>query len=191
MNDNDDVSAANDAPRGNGLTAEEQSLIAGIRESHGKCFAVNYLGFLRRVFNRVWWQSGHSIHEFGYSRDGLRVLDERWLEPELRSIEEYFAESESGCSSSDLWGVYCMLGVYLGDVIVEDLGGEWRNPSTLRIELSRSLSWPELLFFHWNVKLNGKRIPVFKIAKWRFDGSERVPSLAEAYDRIKSTGTWP
>ena len=44
MNDNDDVSAAYDAPRGNGLTAEEQSLIAGIRESHGKCFAVNYLG---------------------------------------------------------------------------------------------------------------------------------------------------
>lgn len=170
---------------------EEDALAERARKSHGKRWLINSMDFSRLVFRGQCWQSGISIHVYGYSREGLEILDKCWLGPDIESMAESLAKSGFQPSTSKLWGEYHMVGTYLGDIIVKNLGGDWHIPGTLRLALSRLLGWPELLFFHWNVKLNGKRIPVFKIAKWRFDGSERVPSLAEAYDRIKSTGTWP
>jgi hypothetical protein len=162
-----------------------------LRRCHGKRYMEECLAYYRQKFTAFAWEAGYSpyFHDWlhNYSPDGLSIMDGNVGE----SAEEIYAKEDIRSTPSLLWSFYRLYGTYFGDVIVRNLGGEWEIPSSIRLTLSRLLWWPELLFFHWNVKLNGKRIPVFKIAKWRFDGSGRVPSLAEAYDRIKSTGMWP
>jgi len=121
-----------------------------------------------------------------YSLANLRAIDEDLS----GSVEEACAKEGIPPEPGVLWSMYHGYGSYLGTVIVRNLGGEWRTPSTLRLWLSNALRRPQILFDHWYVVVQGRRIPVFKVARWRCDGSGRVKSLAEVYDRIASGNSW-
>ena len=121
-----------------------------------------------------------------HSPERLRVIDGHVFESAKEACLKEGVPPEPGI----LWSMYHGLGSYFGTVIVRNLGGRWRTPSTLRFWLSQILGRPGILFDHWFVELDRKKIPVFKIARWRGDGSGRVKSLTEAYEEVASKGFW-
>lgn len=173
------------------LTNEEEITAEALKRFHGKRYMEMCLTYYRQKFTVFACEAGYSpyFHDWlhNHSPDGLSIMDGNIGE----SAEDIYANEGINSTPSLLWSFYRLYGTYFGDVIVQNLGGEWVIPSSIRLALSRLLWWPELLYFHWYVRLNGKRIPVFKIAKWYLDGTGRVPSMTDAYKRIESSGAWP
>lgn len=89
-----------------------------------------------------------------------------------------------------LLGLTESVGGYFGEVIVRNLGGEWSFPRWWRFYVSEIIGRPGIFFDHYFVIHKGNKIPVLKIARWRFDGSGRVKSLYEVYKEIEATGKW-
>ena len=122
-----------------------------------------------------------------HSPERLRAIDDHFFESAREACLKEGIPPEPGI----LWSMYHGVGSYFGTVIERNLGGKWRTPSVLRLWLSQILGNPAILFDHWYVESRGNRIPVFKIARWRCDGSGRVTSLAQEYEKIVSKGSWP
>jgi len=89
-----------------------------------------------------------------------------------------------------LLGVTESVGGYFGEVIVRNLGGEWSFPRWWRFYFSEIVGRPGVDMDHYFVIHKGNKIPILKIARWRFDGSGRVKSLYEVYKEIEATGKW-
>lgn len=172
-------SAGNRAPS-KAMNAEQ------LRSLRGKSLLVGLLEYSRETFHSVCWQSGISLHLYGHSIDGLKAIDRNINESALEACRAVGLEPEPHV----LWEVYHYVGTYFGDVIVNNLGGRWLFPSRFRLWISQIMRRPEILFDHWYVELRGNRIPVFKIARWRCDGSGRVKSLVEVYEEMASKGLW-
>lgn len=155
-----------------------------LKSLRGQEFLEKSIEYFRASFEATYLRGGIDLS--GYSLENLRVIDHSIIESAARICSEEGIPLDSGI----LWSVYHGVGSYFGTVIVRNLGGRWRTPSTLRFWLSHILGRPGILFDHWYVELKGERIPVFKIARWRCDGSGRVPSLAKAYEKIASGRSW-
>ena len=86
---------------------------------------------------------------------------------------------------------YVFIGIYLGDVVCKNLGGKWELPGIIRYQGARIFQKGPIFFNKWFIILgNGKKIPVLKIARLRFDGSQKIKSLHEVYEKIRTTGDW-
>ncbi|MFY9606717.1 MAG: hypothetical protein WAS24_08335 [Thermoplasmata archaeon] len=168
------------------LESEEPGAITieKLKSLRGREFLERSIEYFRNVIETSYSQVGYNLA--GYSPEKLRVIDS----DVTGSAKEACAREGVPAEPGILWSAYHGIGSYFGTVIVHNLGGHWRTPSTVRFQLSQMLGRPGILFDHWYVELNGKRIPVFKIARWRCDGSGRVKSLAEVYERIASGRSW-
>ena len=134
-----------------------------------------------------------------YSLDGLKAMDEFFSRKSL--MERIEAEQATGIQIGD--PIYRddsgrkavrnrairEVGGYLGELIVRNLGGEWIFPTRQ--------DYHEMVVKHQNyeylqertlVKLHNTMIPVMEIARRRLD--EEIPSLADVYERIRTTGKW-
>ena len=160
------------------ITLEELKLLRG-RE-----FLKKSIDYFRKSLETVASRDGYDIGD--YSPDRLRAIDDHWL----GSAKEACAKEGIPPESGVLWSMYHGVGSYFGTVIIRNLGGCWRTPSALTFWLSQALARPGILFNHWYVEVKGEKIPVFKIARWRCDGSGRVRSLAEAYEKIAAGRSW-
>jgi hypothetical protein len=91
---------------------------------------------------------------------------------------------------------FCWEGGYLGEVIVRNIGGKLIYPSERKFEFYRHLRFlwiPSrftigILFKSCEVKLGDNLIPIMTIAQLRLD--DKIPSLADVYERIRTTGKW-
>jgi len=155
-----------------------------LKSLQGKEFLERSIDYYRKGFEAAYLRAGINLGD--YSSDNLRAIDTDWKGSAEKICLEEGIPSDSGILSS----VYHGVGSYFGTVIVRSLQGRWRTPSTLRFWLSQALLKPGILFNHWCVEVNGKKIPVFKIARWRCDGSGRVSSLVEVYEKIASGRSW-
>jgi len=166
-------------------SSEAEALTAETLKSlRGKEFLEKSIDYFRKSLETVALRDGYDIGD--YSPDRLRIVDDHWLESAKEACAKEGIPPESGV----LWSMYHGVGSYFGTVIIRNLGGRWRTPSTLTFWLSQALARPGILFNHWYVEVKGEKIPVFRIARWRCDGSGRVRSLAEAYEKIASGKSW-
>jgi hypothetical protein len=163
---------------------EEAAAWERLRSLRGRHYLEESIEFYRKALVTVALREGRDLSD--YSRACLRAIDRDIEEDAGRVLKRGSIES----TSNTLWTMYHMLGSYFGTVIVEKLGGHWRTPNIIRYWQSRFLWNPSFLFDYWYVELNGHNIPVFKIVRWRCDGSGRVKSLAEVYERIASGRSW-
>jgi len=90
----------------------------------------------------------------------------------------------------ELLSMYLGIGSYFGEVIIQNIGGEWIIPSRWKYWRARIAGDYIILFNNWYIYLKGHQIPVMNIAKGKLDGSGRVKSLYEAYKKIESRGKW-
>lgn len=93
--------------------------------------------------------------------------------------------------------VYAGEGSFFAEVILRNIGGEWRYPSEARLAVMHFLLSMgiaplamNIAFRRCDIELNGRFIPVLKIAKMRLKGDKRVRSLFETYEKIRTTGNW-
>lgn len=155
-----------------------------LRSLRGREFLEKSVSFFDRLFVDTIMREGEDISD--HSPERLRLIDEHFFE----SAKEACLRGGIPPDEGILWSAYHGVGSYFGLVIVRNLCGQWRTPSNVVFWLSRAIGRPSVLFNHWFVELNGKKIPVFKIARWRCDGSGRVRSLAEVYEKIASGRSW-
>jgi len=121
-----------------------------------------------------------------YSPESLKKID-NWIGKDLNEVSK---KENAQFNNKDAWAFYQGLGSYLGEVIIQNIDGEWVFPSESRYWLARLFKKPEILFDHCIINLHSNKIPVIKIAKLRCDGSGRIHSLMKVYDEIASTGAW-
>lgn len=155
-----------------------------LKSLRGKSYLEESIEFYRKGFMTIWFRDGLDLSS--YSEECLKALDNDIKDDAGKVLNRGSKEA----ASNTLWTLYHMLGSYFGTVIARNLGGHWRTPSALRYWQSRLLWNPAFLFDYWYVELNGNMIPVFKIVRWRCDGSGRVKSLTEVYERIASGHAW-
>ncbi len=155
-----------------------------LKSLHGRDFLVKSIAYYSDLFIEAIGKYGVDLSD--YAPYKLKMIDQHFFESAKEACLGEGIPLEEGI----LLAVYHAVGSYFGVVIVRNLGGAWRHPSILRFWLSRLLGRPTLLFDHWYVVAKGKRIPVFKIARWRCDGSGRVLSLTEVYGRIAAGREW-
>jgi hypothetical protein len=87
--------------------------------------------------------------------------------------------------------LYVFIGIYFGDVICKNLGGNWKLPGIISYYVARIFQIPSLFYDRWYIILgNRKRIPVLKIVRLRFDNGQQAKSLYEIYEKIRMTGDW-
>jgi len=166
------------------LERNDAASLENLKSFRGREFLEKSIEYFRVSFEGAYLRAGIDLGD--YSPDNLKAIDSDWK----GSAEKICSEEGIPLDPGILWSVYHGVGSYLGTVIVRNLGGRWRTPSTLRFWLSQMLGRPGILFDHWYVELKGENIPVFKIARWRCDGSGRVKSLAEAYEEVAFKGFW-
>ena len=121
---------------------------------------------------------------FDYSSVSLRnVLDEmQYSMPNMINGEAL---------SPNHFLIWCLgIGGCFGETIIRNLGGKWQFPNRMDLEIARIRNKPERLVDHYFVVQGKNRIPVMKIARWRYDGNGRVKSLYEIYEKIRTTGDW-
>jgi hypothetical protein len=155
-----------------------------LRALRGRQFLEGSIEYYRKTLEAIGMRIGIDLTD--YSLESLRAIDTNCLE----SAEEACRQEGIPPLPGVIWSMYHGVGSYLGTTIVRNLGGDWLIPSTLRLWVSSVLSRPRVLFDHWYVIVKGERIPVFKIARWRCDGSRRVRSLVQVYERIAAGKTW-
>lgn len=173
-----DCSHPQESEKTEGITVEQ------LKSLRGREFLEKSIVCFNGLFVDTIMRYGVDIGD--YSPERLRVIDDHFFESAKEACLKEGIPSDPGI----LWSMYHGVGSYFGTVVIRNLKGRWRTPSTLRFWLSQTLMSPGILFNHWFVEVNGKKIPVFKIARWRCDGSGRVRSLAEAYEKIASGRPW-
>jgi len=154
---------------------------------------IKILDFTRDAFET--YMVGNGVTP-DYSPHSISLIDEM-LSANLK-IE--FQKDNVMISDINLQGLYQGIGGYFGKTIVKNMNGSWVYPSIgvlfigLIVDPNRhpSIGTYEVRFInnHIYVAINGKKIPVMKIARWRCNGSLRIKSLYEVYERIRTTGNW-
>jgi vacuolar-type H+-ATPase subunit E/Vma4 len=148
--------------------------------SHPPRYSRAYLSQHLKAVHEVFWIA-HS-HEMNpdYSPRSLAQLDDDLP-------ENLAAEAESRGTQVDskmLWAFHAGLGSYFGEVLVRNLGGEWRYPNRLAAILSSLLNRPDILYGHWYVMIGKLKVRVFQIAYLREAFGKERASLLKAYEKI-------
>jgi len=128
-----------------------------------------------------------------YSQDGLKKIDEYFSKKSLKEkmkepkIAEYFY-GDTGARNL-LLSVTSGVGGYFGETIVRCLGGKWVFPSNEEFLIGFKLH-EDMKFLHDRtyVRFKGNLIPVMTIAQMRLE--DKIPSLADVYEKIRTTGKW-
>ena len=159
------------------------------RELKGEEFIKEVFAYLREELERVEYFCGGYILD--YSPRSLERIDQN-------NAIDVAKEQKRDKRDYSPSGLYAQEGAYLGEVILRTLGGKWRYPPNYRFALSRifiNLGFPfdhsvGIVLRKCGIDLDGRFIPVIRIAKLRLRKSERVKSLHEVYEKIRTTGDW-
>jgi hypothetical protein len=150
--------------------------------------------FIRRImFEREYIRTSEMSGGDDYSPGGLRRIDEFFSKKSLRDrmkAPEAQREMRGELGRKNFFLRICRgVGGYLGETIVRRLGGEWVYP-TIDDFLDGLKKHQDVRYLHDRcfVKLGNNLIPIMTIAQLRLD--DKIPSLAEVYERIRTTGDW-
>ena len=153
-------------------------------EVEGKSFPPRYSKayldlHLKAVHENFW--IAHSIEmNPDHSPKSLAQLDDDLPESITREAERkgYAFDKET------LWAFHAGLGSYFGEVLVRNLGGEWKYPNRLAVALALLLNRPDILYGHWFVVVDKRKVRVFEIARRRETLGKEKASLFKAYEEI-------
>lgn len=126
------------------------------------------------------WKAHSTEMNPDYSPGSLSQLDEDLPE----NLSEEIRLRGFNPAPDVLWAFHSGLGSYLGEVLIRNLGGEWRYPSRIVTFLAWLLNRPRLLYRFWYVIVRGKRVAVFEIARRREILGPKRASLARAYEDV-------
>ena len=146
-------------------------------------------GYLRNELEGAYYYGGGQFLD--YSAESLQIVDKNNIIEDAKNYPD--------------WDIrYCLAmvcaqeGSYFGEVILRNLGGKWKYCGELRFFLYKvliNLGFPfdpsvGIVLRKCGIDLDGRFIPVIRIAKLRLRKNKRVKSLHEVYEKIRTTGDW-
>jgi hypothetical protein len=138
----------------------------------------------KAVFENLFVAYSFSVN-FDNTPSSLMALDKELPQ----SLDEVAKSLGFDLDANDLLSLYAGVGVYLGMVLVRALGAKWCYPGRLVRIAAWSLRRPEILYKHWFVSIDSRKIPIFEIAKRRETLGKDRASLIDAYDEIVSASS--
>lgn len=147
---------------------------------YSRRFLVMFLNNVRQAFREA--SRNEAIAD--YAPSSLARFDES-LSNDIRSEIPRMGHPEPDLET--LWFFYAMLGSYFGDVLVHNLGGNWRYPNSLVALVGLTFGRPDWIYRRWYVVVGRRKIPVFVIAMRRHTLGRDKASLVKAYEEIART----
>jgi len=139
-----------------------------------------YLSLHLKAVHENFWIA-HSIEmNPDHSPKSLAQLDDDLPESITKEAERKGYEFDN----RTVWAFHAGLGSYFGEVLVRNLGGEWRYPNRLAVAFALLLNRPDILYRHWFVVVGKLKVRVFEIARRRETLGKERASLFKAYDEI-------
>jgi hypothetical protein len=138
-----------------------------MRGSYAKCWEYSPKGLscIDESFSKKKFEGGILSFENGYGRQAT--------EKEKKNFHDLLAYGAGG---------------YLGEIIVRQLGGEWKYPDWRDYHEAVKRHDQGYLTDMVYVELHCKKIPVREIGRLRLEN--KISSLVKVYDEIKATGNW-
>lgn len=122
-----------------------------------------------------------------FSVDSLEAFDRQVL---ARTPEEFKKRTAAlDPRTSSMWVWYVGPGSYFAEVIIRNLGGQWKYPSRILVFFCIWAGYISPVYHHWYVTVGKQKVPVFEIMKRRLEMGANQVSLVRIYSEIKN-GTY-